>query len=201
VRLYPFIEAEKSQHGNVKRACELLEVSRSAYYAARQGSPSQRAAEDAEPGKGWLYLATVIGIASRRFIGYALAGHLRTELVGDALSNAVAARDPRPGVIFHSGRGCQHTSAAYAALAEQNQVTLSVGRTGQCRDNASAESFFSSLKGELADTRAWPSRAGARRAVVEYIAWYNGTRLHSSLGYQSPADYENDHRENIKRVA
>jgi transposase InsO family protein len=67
-------------------------------------------------------------------------------------------------------------------------VTLSVGRTGQCWDNA------------LADTRAWPSRARARRAVVEYIAWYNGTRVHPSLGYQSPADYENNHRENIKRV-
>jgi transposase InsO family protein len=81
-----------------------------------------------------------------------MAGHLRTELVAGALSNAVAARDPEPGVIFHSDRGCQYTSAAYAALAEDNQVTLSVGRTGQCWDNALAESFFSSLKGELIDT-------------------------------------------------
>jgi transposase InsO family protein len=104
-------------------------------------------------------------------------------------------------VIFHSDRGCQYTSAACAALADDCDVALSVGRTGQCWDNALAESFFSSLKGELIDTRAWPARAGARRAVVEYIAWYNGTRLHSSLGYQSPADYENNHHENVREVA
>jgi transposase InsO family protein len=151
--------------------------------------------------EGWLYLATVIDIASRRVVGYALADHLRTELIAGALSNAVAARDPLPGVVFHSGRGCQYTSAAYAALADGCQVALSVGRTGQCWDNALAESFFSSLKAELVDTRAWPTRAGARRAVVEYIAWYNGTRLHSSLGYQSPADYENNHRKNARHVA
>ena len=292
---YPFIEAEKSRQRNVKRACELLKVSRSAYYAARDGRPSERAAQDAglaaqvkavheeskgrygsprvhaqlraqgrrhsrkrvarlmrqsglqgraakrwkkttipDPAaaaradkirrdftadasrlntrwcgdityiptwEGWLYLATVIDIASRRVVGYALADHLRTELIAGALSNAVAARDPDPGVIFHSDRGCQYTSAAYAELAEECEVTLSVGRTGQCWDNALAESFFSSLKGELTDTRAWPTRAGARRAIVEYIAWYNGTRLHSSLGYQSPADYENNHRENIRQVA
>jgi transposase InsO family protein len=295
VNCYPFIEAEKSRQRNVKRACELLKVSRSAYYAAREGSPSQHAAQDAElaaqvkaahgdskgrygaprvhavlraEGKrhsrkrvarlmrdqglqgraakrwkkttvpdpaaaaradrirrdftadaaetntrwcgdityiptweGWLYLATVIDIASRRVVGYALADHLRTELIADALGNAVAVRDPEPGVVFHSDRGCQYTSAAYAALADENQVTLSVGRTGQCWDNALAESFFSSLKGELIDTRSWPTRAGARRAVVEYIGWYNGTRLHSSLGYLSPADYENNHREKIRRVA
>jgi transposase InsO family protein len=295
VRLYPFIEAEKSGQRNVKRACELLKVSRSAYYAARGDEPSNREQDDAELAEqvktvhegskgrygaprvhaalraqgrrhsrkrvarlmrerglqgraakrwkkttipdpaaaaradrisrdftadaakvntrwcgdityiatweGWLYLATVIDIASRRVVGYALAGHLRTELISDALSNALALRDPEPGVVFHSDRGCQYTSAAYAALAEENEVTLSVGRTGQCWDNALAESFFSSLKGELIDTRAWPTRAGARRAVVEYIGWYNGTRLHSSLGYLSPADYENNHREKIRRVA
>jgi transposase InsO family protein len=87
----------------------------------------------------------------------------------------------QPGVIFHSGRGCQYISAAYAALAGDCQVTLSVGRTGQCWDNALAESFFSSLKGEFINTRAWFTRVGAKRAIVEYIGWYNGTRLHSSL--------------------
>jgi transposase InsO family protein len=295
VNCYPFIEAEKSKQRNVKRACELLKVSRSAYYAARGDEPSERVRQDSELAahvrtvheeskgrygsprvhaalqaqgrrhsrkrvarlmrqaglqgraakrwkkttipdpaaaaradrirrdftadaskvntrwcgdityiptwEGWLYLATVIDIASRRVVGYAMAGHLRTELISDALSNAVAARGPQAGVIFHSDRGCQYTSAAYAALAEDCQVTLSVGRTGQCWDNALAESFFSSLKGELIDARAWPTRAGARRAVVEYIGWYNGTRLHSALGYQSPAGYENNHHKTIRQVA
>jgi putative transposase len=151
--------------------------------------------------EGWLYLATVTDIASRRVVGFALADHLRTELIAGALTNAVAARDPEPGVIFHSDRGCQYTPAAYAALADQCEVALSVGRTGQCRDNALAESFFSSLKGELTDTRAWPTMAGARRAVVEYTGWYNGTRLHAALGYQSPVNYENNHHENVGQVA
>jgi putative transposase len=85
-------------------------------------------------------LATVIDIASRRVVGYAMADHLRTELVADALANAVAARNPAPGVIFHSDRGCQYTSAEFADLAEDYQVALSLGRTGQCWDNALAES-------------------------------------------------------------
>jgi len=149
--------------------------------------------------EGWLYLATVIDIASRRVVGYAIADHLRTELVAGALSNAVAARDPGPGVIFHSDRGCQYTSAAFASLANDHDVMLSHGRTGQCWDNALAESFFASIKGELLDLQAWPAKAAARRAIVEYIGWYNGTRLHSSLGYRSPAEHEAHNK--IKKVA
>jgi transposase InsO family protein len=149
--------------------------------------------------EGWLYLATVIDIASRRVVGYALADHLRTELVADALSNAVAARNPAAGVIFHSDRGCQYTSAAFASLADHCDVTLSLGRTGQCWDNALAESFFASLKGELIDLQAWPAKAMARRAIVDYIAWYNGSRLHSTLGYKTPAEYEEGNK--IKKVA
>jgi transposase InsO family protein len=149
--------------------------------------------------EGWLYLATVIDIASRRVVGYALADHLRTELVADALANAVAARNPGAGVIFHSDRGCQYTSAAFASLAGDCDVTLSLGRTGQCWDNALSESFFASIKGELLDHQAWPTKAAARRAIVEYIAWYNGTRLHSTLGYRSPAEYEESNK--IKKVA
>ena len=113
----------------------------------------------------------MIDIASRRVVGYALADHLRTELIADALSNAVAARDPEPGVIFHSDRGCQYTSAAYAALADDCEVALSVGRTGQCWDNALAESFFSSLKGELIDNRrlADPGRGQASSGRVHRL--------------------------------
>jgi transposase InsO family protein len=149
--------------------------------------------------EGWLYLATVIDIASRRVVGYALADHLRTELVSAALANAVAARDPGPRVIFHSDRGCQYTSAEFAGLARDCAVTLSHGRTGQCWDNALSESFVASIKGELLDLQAWPARAAARRAIVEYIAWYNGTRLHSTLGYRSPAEFEETSK--IKKVA
>ena len=149
--------------------------------------------------QGWLYLATVIDIASRRVVGYAMADHLRTELVSGALANAVAARGPAPGVIFHADRGCQYTSAELAGLASGWAVRLSHGRTGQCWDNALSESFFASIKGELLDLQAWPTKAAARRAIVEYIAWYNGTRLHSTLGYRSPAEFEEDNK--IKKVA
>jgi transposase InsO family protein len=93
-------------------------------------------------------------------------------------------------VLRRPVESAQYTTAEFADLADDYQVALSLGRTGQCWDNALAESFFSSLKGELIDLQAWPTRAGARRAIVEYIGWYNGTRLHSTLGYRSPAEYE-----------
>ena len=152
--------------------------------------------------EGWLYLATVIDIASRRVVGFALTEHLCTQLVADALVNAVAVRDPAPGVVFHSDKGCQYTSGDYAALAADLTVTLSSGRTGQCWDNALAESFFASLKGECLDHQPWPTRAAARHATVEYIAWYNGTRLHSTLGYRTPDEFETaTDQESIKQVA
>ena len=295
MNLYPFIEAEKTQQRNVKRACELLEVSRAACYANRADSPSTRQLVDheltehirqahqrskgrygaprihaqlrrdghrhgrkriarlmraaglhgrtprrfkrttiADPAaaaradlvrrdfavdaaavntrwcgdityiptwEGWLYLATVIDIASRRIVGFAMAEHLRAELACDALTNAIAARDPAPGVIFHADRGCQYTSSDYATLAGDLAVRLSTGRTGQCWDNALAESFFASLKGECLDLQPWPTRAGARRATVDYIAWYNGTRLHSALGYQTPDEYESTTRKEVTAQA
>ena len=142
-------------------------------------------------------------IASRRVVGWALADHLRTELVTDALSMAAACRRPTAGLVFHSDRGCQYTSGAFATLAEHLGVTLSVGRKGECWDNAVAESFFATLKTELIDTRAWPTRAGLRRALFDYIeGWYNTRRLDSSLGYCSPARYEATiHQESPARAA
>ncbi|ROR38176.1 IS3 family transposase [Kitasatospora cineracea] len=141
--------------------------------------------------EGWPYLATVIDIASRRVVGWATADHLRTELVADALRAACRTRRPTKPVVFHSDRGCQYTSRKFAVLASEFNVLLSVGRTGQCWDNLLAESFFATLKRELLGDRPWPSRAAARTAIFEWIeGWYHIRRLHSSLGYRSPAEYE-----------
>jgi putative transposase len=105
-------------------------------------------------------------------------------------------------VVFHADRGCQYTSGDYATLAEDLAVSLSSGRTGQCWDNAVAESFFASLKGECLDQQPWTTRTAARGATVEYIAWYNGTRLHSALGYMTPHEFETATRkETLAQVA
>jgi putative transposase len=152
--------------------------------------------------QGWAYLATVIDLSSRRVVGWALADHMRTSLVEDALSMAFTQRRPAQGVIFHSDRGCQYTSKDYAALASVNGVILSVSRKGECWDNAVAESFFATIKRELINDRAWPTRAGLHRAVFDYIeGWYNTRRLHSSLGYLSPAEYESIHHNAARQAA
>ena len=153
--------------------------------------------------EGWAYLATVIDLASRRVVGWALADHMRTDLVADALRMACAQRRPPAGVIFHSDRGCQYTSGDYAALAAELGVTLSLGRKGECWDNAVSESWFASFKNELIYTRPWPTLAGLRPAVFEYIeGWYNTRRIHTSLGYCSPAEYEATiHQETAPRAA
>jgi transposase InsO family protein len=152
--------------------------------------------------EGWAYLATVIDLSSRRVVGWALADHMRTELVEDALSMAFARRRPAEGVIFHSDRGCQYTSKDYAALARANGVILSVSRKGECWDNAVAESFFATIKREAISDQAWPTRAGLHRAVFDYIeGWYNTRRLHSSLGYLSPAEYESIHHSAARQAA
>ncbi len=279
-----FVEAEKAERRNVAKACELLEVSRSAFYDWHQHRPSARRLADDALGEriqaiyddsrgtygwprvhkalrregvcasrkrvarimrrrglvgrcrrrwtkttisdpetvavdllkrvfgpetvevdrvyvsdityiwtweGWLYLATVIDLASRRVVGWSMADHMRTELVADALRMAVAARGPAPGLIFHSDRGTQYTSTEFTGLLAEHEMVQSLSRPRQCWDNAVAESFFASLKEELIHRRSWATRAQARRAIVEYIeVFFNRRRLHSSLGYLAPAEYE-----------
>jgi putative transposase len=295
VKVDPFIEAEQVAGHSVKRCCELLEVSRAAFYERQDQTPSAKELSDAEllekihkihteskgtygylrvhralrkqgeacgrrrvrrlmrvaglegrakkrwrkttiadpaaeaaldlihrafgPGavidrryvgdityiatwEGWSYLATVIDLSSRKVVGWAIAEHMRTELVADALKMAIINRCPADGLIFHSDRGCQYTSAEYGELARLNGVVLSIGRKGECWDNAVAESFFATIKRELIDTRAWPTREGLRRAVFDYIeGWYNVRRLHSSLDYCSPTEWEEIHRNADRRAA
>jgi transposase InsO family protein len=282
VKTHPFIEAEKLGGKNVQRTCELLEVSRAAFYARNKPSPrivantaltaeirqihqvsggtygsprvhaelaerrsgigrrrvarlmaeagiegrhkrrwkkttvadpqAERARDliqrDFAPGpmtdrryvgdityiatwEGFAYLATVIDLASRRVVGWSIANHMRTSLVEDALRMAFLQRRPERGLIFHADRGSQYTSGNFARLARDNGVLLSVGKKGECFDNAVAESFFATIKRELIETRPWPTRAGLQRAVFNYIeGWFNTRRRHSSLGYKSPAVFE-----------
>lgn len=285
MNVYPFIEAEQASERNVKRACELMKVSRSAYYQHARGDRSPRRHVDddltarivavhadsagtygaprvhaelaasglrhgrkriarlmrtaglqgrclrrwqtttvADPNakarpnlidrnftvdaaavdtrwcgdityintwQGWLYLATVVDLASRKVVGWAVTDHLRTDLVDAALTDALTRRRPAPGLVFHSDRGCQYTSAQHARLAAAHGIRLSVGRRGQCWDNAVAESFFATIKTELLHRQPWPTRTTARQAIFEYIeGWYNTRRRHSSLGYLSPSAYE-----------
>jgi transposase InsO family protein len=140
-------------------------------------------------GEGWLYLATVIDLHTRMVIGWQMADHMRTSLIIDALAAAKAAGYLDQGAIFHSDRGTQYTSAAFADWCEANGIERSRGRTGVCWDNAAAESFFAILKNECYHQRSFATRAEARLAVADYIeVFYNRQRLHSTLGYKTPAE-------------
>lgn len=143
--------------------------------------------------EGFLYLAFVLDAYSRRLVGWAVESHLRTELVVDALEMAVWRRRPAPGLIHHSDQGAQYTALSFGKRLEQVGIVPSMGRVGSALDNALSESFVATLKAELVSQAKFPSREIARVAIFEYLeAFYNRTRIHSSLGYRSPVDFEED---------
>ena len=141
--------------------------------------------------EGWLYLAVLLDAHSRRVVGWAMAAHLRTELALDALARAFRTRRPTPGLVHHTDRGCQYTAVAYREALAARGVTTSVRRSGNCLDNAMAESFFATLKAELVERRRRVTRAAARTAIFAWIeVCYNRQRAHSALAYQPPARFE-----------
>lgn len=147
-------------------------------------------------GEGWLYLSSVLDLGSRRWLGYSMADHMRTELVADALSMAVGARGgSTEGIIFHGDRGSQYMSREYRDLIEELGMVQSVGRTGVCWDNSVAEAAWSSLKRELVHRYVFPDRASARRAIFAWINRYNTRRRHSTLGYIPPIEWEHQYRQ------
>ena len=142
--------------------------------------------------EGWLYVAGVMDRWSRRVVGLAMAGHLRTELVSAALQQARTHRQPTRGCLHHSDRGCQYASTEYRRLLAAHGLEASMSRAGNCYDNAAMESFWSTLKNELVHRRTFATRAQARAAIFEYVeVFYNRQRLHSALDYKSPVDFEN----------
>lgn len=147
-------------------------------------------------GEGWLYLATVIDLATRMVVGWQLADHMRTTLIIDALEMARLHGHLTPDAVFHSDRGTQYTSAEFENYCTRQAIRLSVGRTGVCWDNAAAESFFATLKNEMYYREKFTTKARARFAVAEYIeVFYNRQRLHSTLGYRTPAAALADHQQ------
>jgi putative transposase len=141
--------------------------------------------------EGWLYLAAVQDAYSRRIVGWAMADHMRAELVVDALQMALARRRPGPGLICHSDQGSQFVSLAFGQAARDAGIAVSMGSRGCAFDNAVAESFFATLKKELIRRRSWPLRRELIGEVFDYIeTFYNPVRRHSTLGYLSPVQFE-----------
>lgn len=141
--------------------------------------------------QGWIYLAVVMDLCSRKVLGWAAADHLKTSLVKEALNRALTARRPAPGLLHHSDRGVQYASREYRSLLQSWQILPSMSAQGYCYDNAAMESFFSTLKTELIHRQQWHSLEEVKLALFDYIeTFYNRQRLHSALNYESPIDFE-----------
>jgi transposase InsO family protein len=141
--------------------------------------------------QGWLYLAVILDLFSRRVVGWATSMHNDRQLALDALERAKATRRPRPGLLHHSDRGSAYASGDYRKALTDNAMIASMSRKGDCWDNAVAESFFATIKGEALDHSTFETRAEATAVIADYIdSFYNVTRLHSSIGYVSPIQFE-----------
>ena len=150
---------------------------------------------------GWLYLAMVLDVYSRKIVGWAMDTNMRTELILNALQMAVTQRQPR-GVVHHSDRGSQYTSYAFGKRCQEAGIMPSMGSVGDAYDNAMAESFFATLEREVLDQRRFKSPVEARMAIFEWIeGWYNPHRRHSGLGYRSPVNYERVYQQSRARMA
>jgi len=142
-------------------------------------------------GQGWVYLAGVMDLCSRKIVGWACADHLKTTLVQEALSQAIGSRKPAAGLLHHSDRGCQYASEDYRAVLSSLKALPSMSAAGNCYDNAAMESFWSTLKTEWLHQHRFQDGQQAELAIFDYIeTFYNPKRLHSALGYQSPVDFE-----------
>jgi transposase InsO family protein len=152
--------------------------------------------------EGWLYLAVVIDLFSRKVVGWSTAEHLRTELALDALGMALRQRSPGSDLMHHSDRGAQYASDAYRRVLAAEGITCSMSRKGNCWDNAVVESFFATLKVEMLDRQRWSTRDAAAAAIDEYIhAFYNHDRRHSYLGYLTPGEFEQRYESERRRAA
>jgi putative transposase len=141
--------------------------------------------------EGWLYLAGVIDLCSRKVVGWSMADHMRTDLVSEALRMAIARRSPAPGLLHHSDRGVQYASEDYQHLLRSHDIRCSMSGRGDCWDNAAMESFWGTLKTELVNHEHYETRDQARASIFEYVeVFYNRQRLHSTLGYLSPEQFE-----------
>jgi len=152
--------------------------------------------------EGWLYLAPVMDLCSRKIVGWSMDSSLEASLVARALEMAIERRRPPAGLIHHSDRGVQYASGECQQLLASHGLRASMGRRGECLDNAPVESFFATLKTELVHHRRYRTRAEAKSEIFEYIeTFYNRERMHSSLGYLSPAEFEAARAHNVARIA